>query len=401
MVDDIKPAAEKAVDNENVDMKIDMSAPEPAPTMDEPPKTTEDPADWHRKLLHKLHLKWPPGRKEWIIIAVVVLLLGGGVFAFTHQGKKPAPTAKIIKINKPVVAKTVPSNLTGLPVDPAVNQRPVTAVMIENSQDARPQSGLGDAGVVFEAIAEGGITRFLALFQDTQPGSIGPIRSARPYYVQWEQGFDAGYAHVGGSPEALADIKAWGVHDLDQFANGGSYQRIASRAAPHNVYTSISALNQLEAGKGLTTSTYVGFARKKKDTPVKVPTVKSITFNISGALYNAHYDYDATTNSYFRGEGGAAHIDANTNLQIKPKVVIAMIMPYGLEADDHHSSYGVIGSGQAFIFQDGALAGANWTKADNTSQIKFTDAAGNPIPLNPGQTWLTALGSSASVVYTP
>jgi len=180
--------------------------------------------------------------------------------------------------------------------------------------------------VVFEAIAEGGITRFLALFQDTAPGSIGPIRSARPYYVQWEMGFDAGYAHVGGSPEALADIKAWGVHDLDQFANGGSYQRIGSRAAPHNVYTSISALNQLEASKGLATSTYNGFVRKKKETPAKTPNASHLDFNISGALYNVHYDYDAAHNRYLRSEGGAPHVDANNNQQITPKVVIAMVI---------------------------------------------------------------------------
>src|SRR5262249_15833287 len=144
------------------------------------------------------------------------------------------------KVTAPAVTL---STLSGLPVDPAVNQRPVTGVMIENSVQARPQSGLNQAGVVFEAIAEGGITRFLALYQDTTPDNVGPIRSARPYYEQWALGFDAGYAHVGGSPEALNDIKAWGVRDLDQFYNSGSYHRISSREAPHNVYTGITTLN--------------------------------------------------------------------------------------------------------------------------------------------------------------
>ncbi len=214
---------------------------------------------------------------------------------------------------------TVPSALTGLLVDPSLNKGPVTGIMIENSEDARPQSGLSQAGVVFEAIAEGGITRFLALFQDTAPDNVGPIRSARPYYLQWALGFDAGYAHVGGSPEAITDISDWGVRDLDQFYNGSSYHRVSSREAPHNVYTAIATLNTLEANKGYTSSTFTSFPRKTED-PLKVPTAKTINFNISGPLYNVAYTYDATTNSYLRSEGGEAHIDANTNTQISPRL---------------------------------------------------------------------------------
>jgi len=356
------------------------------------------PSGWRAKL----SAHWPPTKKQSLLAGLVgLLLIGGLVFALGHHSQKAAIVAPPKPVKK-VVPKptTVPSTLSGLPVDPSVNQRPVTAVMIENSTDARPQSGLGQASVVFEAIAEGGITRFLALFQDTAPTDVGPIRSARPYYVQWAMGFDAGYAHVGGSPEALQDIKAWGVHDLDQFANGGSYHRISSRAAPHNVYTAVSTLNQLETSKGLTTSSFTGFTRKK-DAPVKVPTAKTINLSISGPLYNVHYDYDVTTNSYARSEGGAPHIDANTNTQIRPKVVVALVMPYGLEADDHHSSYGTIGSGAAYFFQDGTVTTGQWAKTDNTSQFVFTDSAGQPMKLNAGQTWLTALGTASAVTSAP
>jgi len=354
-------------------------------------------AGWRQKLA----LHWPPGKKEWLVAAGVTLLLvlgAFGVYQLTHHSK---PVVHHIKsIVKPIPSKTVASTLSGLQVDPSTNLRPVTAVMIENSTDARPQSGLSQASVVFEAIAEGGITRFLALYQDTAPASIGPIRSARPYYIQWELGFDAAYAHVGGSPEALTDIKAWGVRDLDQFANGGSYQRITSRIAPHNVYTSIAALNQLEASKGYTSSTFTGFSRKK-EAPSKKPTAKSIDLNLSGTLYNVHYDYIAASNSYNRTEGGAPHIDANGNIQISPKVVIAMVMPYSLEADDHHSQYGTIGSGPVYVYQDGTVTPGQWTKTSNTSQFVFTDATGKKLPLNPGQTWLTAVGSASDVTSAP
>lgn len=354
----------------------------------------------------KLKLRWPPSKKEWITSLAILLLVAGGItgYILTHKSK-PATLKPIPKVTSQT--KTVPSTLTGLPVDPTVNQRTVTGVMIENTTFARPQSGLGQAGVVFEAVAEAGITRFLALYQDTAPDNIGPIRSARPYYVQWLLGFDAGYAHVGGSPDALGDIKTWGVHDLDEFANGGSYHRIGSRVAPHNVYTSISTLNQLEVSKGYTTSHYTGFARKKKAFRKKTQpiTAKSINMVLSGPTYDAHYDYDAKSNSYMRSEGGAAHIDANTNNQISPVVVIAMVTPESQGALDatgaYYSNYNVIGSGPVYIFQDGTVTTGQWNKGSNTAQLTFTDAAGKAILLNPGQTWITAVSGSGKVSYAP
>jgi len=359
-----------------------------------------DKSGWRSKLTLK-HF----GHQEWLVSAAIILVCGSIVgFILTRVGDKPVASAT--QTVKPAPKKiapqptTVASTLTGLPVEPAVNQRPVTGVMIENSLDARPQSGLADAGVVFEAIAEGGITRFLALYQDTAPDNVGPIRSARPYYVQWAMGFDAGYAHVGGSPEALADIKAWGARDLDQFANSGSYHRTASRAAPHNVYTSIASLNQLEVSKGYTTSTYSGFVRKKA-APSQQVTAKSINIKISGPLYNVHYDYNAATNSYARSEGSAAHIDANGNRQIVPTVVIALAIPYSLAPDHYHSQYQAIGSGPAYIFQDGTMTTAQWSKVSEKEQLKLTDVAGQPLPLNPGQTWITAVSSLGNVSATP
>lgn len=347
-------------------------------------------------------LNWPPGKKEWIILGLALLFIVAiAVFFMSSSAAKPVVQKTAVKkVVVPPKPTTVASTLTGLQVDPAINQRTVTGVMIENSLRARPQSALSQAGVVFEAIAEGGITRFLALFQDTAPESVGPIRSARPYFVQWAMGFDAGYAHVGGSPEALANIRAWGTRDLDQFGNGGSYQRIPSRVAPHNVYTSIGALNQLEIAKGYTTSTYAGFVRKKP-AAAKVPTAKAIDIKISGPLYNVHYDYNAPTNSYNRSVGGAGHVDANTNASISPNVVIALVTPYSLASDGYHSQYQIIGAGQAYIFQDGSVTIGTWTKPDIKAQISFTDANNKPLGLNPGQTWLTAVSNNGAVTYTP
>lgn len=366
------------------------------------PVTAVKPTPQQRGRLRNF-FSWPPSRREYLFLAIIVILIAGSVSALVLLQPKSKPIAahlpvKIIKKVVPPAPTTVASTLSGLPVSPSVNLLPVTGVMIENSMEARPQSGLAQASVIFEAIAEGGITRFLALYQDTQPSNVGPIRSARPYYVQWNLGFDAGYAHVGGSPEALADITAWGVRDLNQFYNGDSYHRIASRAAPHNVYTSIALLNQLEASKGYTSSNFTGFLRKP-DAKLAKPTTTSIDLAISWSDYNVHYDYNPATNSYNRSEGGAAHIDAETSAQLSPKVVIAMVVPYNLEADGYHSAYAVIGSGTAYIFQDGGVISATWNKPDSKTQISFTDSTGKSIALNAGQTWITALSDSSKVNY--
>ena len=354
---------------------------------------------WHSKWNAFNRLNWPPGKKEWIIFVVILLLLAGAGWLIFHKST-PETLKPIPKVTD--ASKTVPSTLTGLPVDPSVNKRTVTGVMIENSIWARPQAGLSQAGVVFEAIAEAGITRFLALYQDTAPNNVGPIRSARPYFIRWNMAFDAGYAHVGGSPEALADIKKWDVRDLNQFYNAAYYHRISSRAAPHNVYTSIHDLNKLEVAKGYDTSKFTGFARKAKAwRPKNQPiTAGSINLNISRATYNVHYSYDPKTDSYPRSEGGAPHIDSNNNKQIKPVVVIAIVVPYRLESDGYHSIYDNIGSGQAFIFQNGQVIKATWQKKSSQSQLTFKDSKGKTVQLNPGQTWITAVSNANQVTYS-
>ncbi|HUD10232.1 MAG TPA: DUF3048 domain-containing protein [Candidatus Saccharimonadales bacterium] len=335
-----------------------------------------------------------------VVVAIVILLIAGGVtWKLTHY-KPPTKTQSVMIPAKPV-STTVASTLTGLQVNPSVNQREVTGVMIENSIPARPQSGLNQAGVVFEAVAEAGITRFLALYQDTQPTYLGPVRSARPYYVQWCLGFDCALAHVGGSPEALTDITAWNVQDLNQYYNSGAYERISTREAPHNVYTSAAQLNVLEAKKSFTRSIFTGFPRKA-DQPDKTPNASSIDISPSSVAYSSHYDYDATGNDYKRSEAGAPHMEVDqtgAQAQIIPKVVIAMVMTQGIEADDYHTTYDVIGSGQAFVFQDGTVTTGTWQKTSNTSQISFTTTAGKTIKLNAGQTWLVAVGNASDVTY--
>lgn len=334
------------------------------------------------------------------IAALLLLTLGVGIYLLLHPSKEPLPQ-RVVEIVKPKPAEPViyRSPLTGLVVDEAVSKQPVTGVMIENSQAARPQAALIDAGIVFEAVAEGGITRYLTLFQDTSPDYIGPVRSVRPYYIQWAHGFDAAVAHVGGSGEALAMIRAAGQRDLDQFFNPDSYWRVSNRAAPHNMYSSVIKLRELQTSKGWGTSNFTSIERKEKEEPAAAVTARTIDFNISGPIYNSHYEYDAASNSYKRWLGGKPHTDDRSGQQISPKVVVGLVVPQG--TNGIYTTYQTIGSGKVFIFQDGIVSQGTWEKSADTAQFIFKDSAGNPIKLNPGKTWFSVVGGEDRVRFAP
>ena len=338
------------------------------------------------------------------MIAIAVILLAGlgyvtwKVFFNAKPEQAAAPVVEAPKAApKPT---TAPSRLTGMVVSIPDSELPVTAIMVENSPDARPQSGLKDAGVVYEAVAEGGITRFLTLFQEAQPDYIGPVRSVRPYYLDWLVPFDAPVAHVGGSGEALAQIRAEGIKDLDYGTNSNYYQRINSRYAPHNVYTSRAQMLELQKSKGWTTSKFTGWTRKE-DKPAATPNAKAIDFAISGFLYNPHYDYDATTNTYKRSQAGKPHVDEKSGLQISPKVVIAIVIPRGIHPDGVHTVYGTTGSGKAYFFQDGTVTEGIWEKKDRKSEMRFGDVKGSPLAINKGNTWVSTVSDAGAVTYTP
>jgi hypothetical protein len=336
------------------------------------------------------------------IIAAALLLFGAiavGIYYFNQPQADPSIEFTRSTPPKPT---TVASPLTGVQVDPELAKRPVTGIMIENSIDARPQSAIHEAGVAFEAIAEGGITRFLTLFQETKPQYVGPVRSLRPYYIDFAAAFQAPIAHVGGSPDALSQIRSGG-RDLDQFFNAASYWRVSSRRSPHNVYTSFERLDALNQQKGYTSSQFTPWPRKA-ETKLATPTARVIDVNISSALYNSHYDYDGASNSYARSEGGQPHISTsaesgNPSQQIKPKVVIVLVVPYSLSGK--YSVYNTNAGGTAYVFQDGGVTVGTWSKADRNSQFVFKDANGQPLALNAGQAWVTLVANPEKVTYAP
>jgi hypothetical protein len=382
--------------------EIAKKQPEPLPVNNPiTPKGTEMPKN---KSSRKNPFKKLTKRQLLLIGAILLLVIGAVVYLYItnkDSNNETSSTQQNASEQKdpdaPPPAPTSP--LTGRVVESAaIAARPVTGIMIENSPESRPQSGLYQADMVYEAIAEGGVTRFLSVYQESQPDRVGPVRSARPYYVDYIAGLDGSFGHVGGSPEALQDIKSLGVKDLDQFYNGSSYTRISGRYAPHNVYTDFTKIDALNTSKGYTKSTFTPFIRKI-DVP-QTPTAAVINFALSGPNYNALFTYDATSNSYLRSQAGAPHKDEITGKQINPKVVMALVTTKGYDPDGYHTEYTTTGSGKVFVFQDGIVSEGTWSKPDRKASLTLVDKYGLPMKLNAGQTWITLVDSADDVRYS-
>jgi hypothetical protein len=337
-------------------------------------------------------------RTYLIVGAVLIVITGSITYAIVSQQPPQIAVTHVAPKPKPKPAPVFYSPLTGEKVaNDAATKQAVTAIMIENSPDARPQSGLQEAGIVFEAVAEGGITRFLTLHQQDKPALIGPVRSLRMYYVDWLAPFSASVAHIGGSAAALAEIRNGKYRDIDQFFNAGSYWRATDRYAPHNVYTNSERLDALNRAKGYTESTFTGFTRIDGKASA-APNANSVTINISGPLYNTSYTYDKVNNRYNRSLGGSPHLDREKG-QITPSVVIAMKVDMArIFEDGYRESIATTGVGAAVIFQNGIAEEVTWHKPSRESQITFTDAAGKDVPLVRGQTWISAVPNSAGSV---
>lgn len=346
----------------------------------------------HPPILERLKAWVKHHPKIVLAITGAILLVAIGVTVFALLFSQPKPTVSVVKPTpKPAEKPKYYAPLTGLEVkDEAALTKPVTAVIIENSPDARPQSGLKKAEVAFEAIAEGGITRFMVLYQQNKPGLIGPVRSVRSYHPNWLRPFDASIAHVGGSQRALAEIRNGMFRDIDQFFNSGSYWRATDRYAPHNVYTNSQRLDTLNAAKGYKTSKPKGFTRTDGK-PVKKPNATKITVVVSSPTYTSSYTYDKKTNSYIRSLGGVVHTDREDGA-ITPSVVIALkVDEQTVWEETWREQIQNTGQGQAVIFQNGTVLEATWRKPSAADQLSFYDKKGKAIELTRGQTWITAV----------
>ncbi|KNZ68337.1 hypothetical protein Tfer_3121 [Thermincola ferriacetica] len=348
----------------------------------------------------------------WALMVVLFLSLSIYGTGCSIKDKGPLPFAIQQKeVEKPGKEKDsvvpdnyVPAPLTGIMTDPAnLEKRPV-AVMVENAPAARPQSGLPKADIVYEVLAEGGITRFLAIYHSQDSDNVGPVRSARPYYIERALEYNALYAHCGGSEDAKKFVKTARVADMDEFGigrRGGAYWRIKSRKAPHNLYGDTDKIRQVSLDKGYQAHVRVpGFSflspGEKLHNGLPAP---EIVINFPRRYSLVKYTYDPKKNLYFRYNGGKAHIDNVTGRQLTARNIIIQYTNTKVIDAEGRLDVQMIGSGKALFFIDGQVYRGRWEKGALRAWTVYRDEQGKEIRLRPGQTWIEVVPSKTRVDY--
>lgn len=328
---------------------------------------------WFRRLSRK--------QKLIVILLAIAIIAALAYLVFGSSKKQDEPE---------VPPEPVYSQLMGIEVDPEVAERPILGIMIENSTFARPQTGVGSAGIVFESVTEGGITRYLTMFQENFPKEVGPVRSIRPYFVNWMMGFDTSIAHVGGSAPALDLVEQRNAKTLSQFAYPEPYYRRSDRESPHDMYARTKDLRDLQQKLGHKTAEFKEIPRSA-DSPSQTPNATKININYSGPDFAVEFRYDKTSNSYKRFLAGTPDVDADTKKQITVKnlVVLKMSGPI-VEA---------LGTGQVVIYKDGTFQKATWKQSTFRERVVLADSQGNEIPLNRGNTWFAVVPSTGSATH--
>jgi hypothetical protein len=301
-----------------------------------------------------------------------------------------------------------------------VLHRPLT-VMIDNHQDAVPQSGFGRAAVVFEALAEGGITRFMMVFHSnhTLPESIGPVRSTRLYYAQWAMGFDAIHMHAGGSPEGLALIESSTetVNADALYRSGGAYfYRSNVNVAPHNLYTGAQQFYQFLWDKGIgpmlpdtmdadgnwhpTFHPDLGYVYRGDGDASQRPAGMTVRYYFLNSYTSATWTYDANANAYLRWVAGKPAIDADGNQQIMTKNLIVMEAASQRIVGDEKGriDVGSIGSGPAKLYHDGMVLDIEWRKTDAGAPLLFYYLDGvTEVRMVNGPMWIAVVPSLSHI----
>ncbi len=394
-----------------------------------------------------------------IIKALIVFLLsfsisGGSSYALTNYLYSPGSGNAPTPVSTPAIGG-------GLNIDPSAprtsecpingqmyttaeekvwqSRRPLV-VMIENSVDARPQSGLNSSDILYEAVAEGGITRFAAVFycgvaaRDT---ILGPVRSARTTYINFASEYNYPlYTHVGGANCGSSDPKTcntdkrvqaleqinqygWGGakgNDLNQFSIGfptfwRDYERLGRTVATeHTMYSSTEKLWKYATTRGWTNKSPDGKSDWKdkftpftfKDDAKEKGSVGKISFGFWESYhdFDVTWNYDVTNNQYSRDNGGAPHTDMNDKTTLSAKVIVIQFTKELGPLDEHkHLLYEVIGKGKGLVFQDGTVTEATWSKKDRESRTVWTDAKGKKISFNRGKIVFEILPLDNTVEY--
>lgn len=397
-----KKSTVKKVRSKKTVKKILTTAPVIAPTItDTPESIATDTSQINSNLIRDLK-NWKI--LAWFGITTLVVLLVISIIAILTGPEINNKANYVVVDNRPAkkiedsTIKQLPAPLTGLPMDIKFLQRRPWAVVVENFPTVRPQFGLSQADIIFESPTEGGITRFLAIYQSQMPDKVGPIRSARSFFNDWARPYSPYYSHSGGSTLALKQLsQGYGnIFDVNEFYNGAAYARDNSKDAPHNLFTTAEKFLSYIKTKDTAEGSVVP-AMSFVDQLVGSTTAEKVTVPYKPEEYEVTFNYQTTDGYYERQVMGQTLTDANTNSPLRLSNVVVLftdIIPIpndSLKRVDLRT----IGQGKVLVFSNGQQYTGTWQKNSPDSQITFMDENKQPIPFKPGQTWISVIDKSS------
>ncbi len=358
-----------------------------------------------------------------MLALVLVLAACGETPAEPTSEPKPAPTPAVVPVPTPTPEPEPtpydgPVNpLTGLPMDgEQVKKRPV-AIMLNNLREAQPQLGQSQADILYEVLAEGGITRMLGVYQSVEGvGKIGSIRSARPYYLELALGHDAIYIHAGGSEDAYAKIRQWGVASLDGVRgpymsnneNGNLMWRDPVRrrsySLEHTVVTTGDAIRERFAGySSLRQEHEEGYAYTmdfaQDGTPAGGAPAEKITIPFSNYKTGV-FHYDADTGLYLAEQYGGPYLDGDTEQQVAVTNVVVILTACRNTGDKYgHITVDLSSGGAGYFACGGQVIGITWSKQAPDGQLVYQDLNGNPLTFGAGRTYVNIVPLDCAVSF--
>lgn len=292
----------------------------------------------------------------------------------------------------------VKNPLTGEWIDESyANARPI-AVMINNLKPAIPQAGIEKADIMYEVLVEGGITRMMGIYTDySDMDKIGPIRSARHYYVKLADEYDSIYVHVGHSTYAVTELADSGIDHIDGTEGIGNVfcYRTSDRKAPHNCYSSSEGIKKAFEQKGFSLTHGDGYDSGKfifnsEDTELADGTAAAKITTAFNGDRKPWFEYNAEDKLYYRFEYGDKQIDENTGNQLTYKNVIIQFAPHSvLDEKKDLQEIKLTGKGEGFYATDGKIIPITWEKQTDKQATKYYTTDGQQLKMNPGKTWIT------------
>ncbi|MCR4425888.1 MAG: DUF3048 domain-containing protein [Firmicutes bacterium] len=278
-------------------------------------------------------------------------------------------------------------------------EREYYAVVIENSSAARPHRGLAGASIVYEMLAEGGITRFLALYSGHGDTPVGPIRSVRPYIVDIAAEHGVMLVHCGGSTDALSMISRMRYPALDEIKNPSGFYRDRLRSAPHNLFGTPETFLSLAARKGvLTTSARSGMVYALSPGPETVGTDDVPTLRVEyNRSYRVEWEYDADTRTYGRFMNGKPHFDPDTNRQLRADNLVVQFVPTRVIDSEGRLAMDLSGPGDAIVSVGGMVQRVRWARQEGQT-TSYTRESGDPVEFVPGTTWVQIVPVGTRVI---